>query len=69
MSKEPIYKKDCWKCPECGWLNPHPNIIISTCPPITCYRCRKCNYHYDYQSNISQSELFRWNYPEGKEDI
>ena len=68
MPKEPIYREDCWKCPECGWLNPNPNYVIDVYPPITCYRCRKCKYHYDYQPGIPKSVLFGWNYPEGRED-
>lgn len=62
---EPIKEISHWVCPKCGWKNPYDNHIILTYPPTFCYKCKNCDYHYDYHGEISSAESFRDNHPDG----
>ena len=64
--KKPIFKKECWECPECGWQNPYSIYLIVTNPAIICYRCNKCDYHNNSRHEPSASESFRLQFPSGR---
>lgn len=66
--KEPICKFDCWKCGDCGWLNPYPMEMITCDPPTVCYHCKNCGTRFYGRDSLSASERFRREFPEGKED-
>lgn len=65
-NRAPILRDDCWECPECGWQNPYSASIIDTYPPITCYRCKTCEYHHDTWGVIPAGDRFAAQFPGGK---
>ena len=62
---KPLFRDDCWECPECEWLNPYPNVVLTSMPPKTPYRCNNCEYlHYDVHESVI--DQFAVRYPTGK---
>jgi rubredoxin len=66
MTQEPKYTNEYWECPKCSFKNPYDGMIVDTYPPIHCYRCKNCDYHYDRMDALTPAEKFRMSNPDGK---
>ena len=47
--KSPVKKQGYWQCPVCRWQSAFI-FSIDIYPPILCYNCKACGYHYEEQA-------------------